>query len=525
MKFKLLILCILILLFEVSPAQNKNLSGGIVFDGEPYLAVNPQNPQHIVVAWMGYVFLNRIMIKTRVSFDGGKNWSTAQNTPHVSEGYTSADPSLAFDSNGNIFLCLIDYDPYFSSGAVYVRKSTDGGLIWGNAVMVINYDSDPGKLPIDRPWIAIDRSGGAYNGNIYITAVNATGANGPPYHPYFIRSVNNGESFETWRYADTTGWLSGSLVKKPMPTPVVTSDGIFHCIYPGYVLSQGLLPKFILASSSDAGTGFTYNTVYASSSSVAVSDTSAKKGYLLRSNPANAQNLAFFNLGNENGDADVYFRESLDGGLTWSQGLRINDDPLGNGRMQDLIWASFDTDGDLAVTWRDRRNAPDTGYAASYEIYGSVRLKNSSTYSANFRISDTSVSFDDVLFESGNDFMCVELVNDTINALWGDTRNGNLNIWFQRMTLDGALVSVNQLAKEELPGIKIIQTDRNTFVIEANMISGYALSTISGQIIMKTGNLPGNESEAIDVSGLPAALYLLKVETGNGTIIQKVFIK
>jgi hypothetical protein len=57
------------------------------------------------------------------------------------------------------------------------------------------------------------------------------------------------------------------------------------------------------------------------------------------------------------------------------------------------------------------------------------------------------------------------------------------------------------------------------------MIRGYSLSAISGQIVMKTGNLPGNKSEVIDVSGLPAALYLLKVETGSGTIIQKVFIK
>jgi hypothetical protein len=506
-------------------AQNRNISGGIVFDGEPYLAVNPQNPQHMVVAWMGFVFLNRIMIKTRVSFDGGNNWSTAQNMPHVAVGYTSADPSLAFDSNGNIFLCLIDYDPYFSSGAVYVRKSTDGGLIWGNPVMVIDYDSDPGKLPIDRPWFTIDRSGGENNGNIYITTVNATGANGPQYHPYFIRSVNNGESFEPWRYADTTGWLSGSLVKKPMPTPVVSSDGTFHCIYPSYVLSQGLLPKFILASSSDAGLSFSYNTVYASSASIAVSDTSAKKGYLLRSNPANPQNLAFFHLSNENGDADVYFRESLDGGLTWSQGIRINDDPQGNGKMQDLIWAAFDTDGDLAVIWRDRRNAADTGYAASYEIFGSVKLKNATVFATNFRLSDTAVPFDDVLLGNGNDFMCIELYNDTINAVWGDTRNGHLNIWFQRMTLDGAPVSISQLAKEELPGIKIVQTDRNTLVIEANMIRGYSLSAISGSIIVSKGNLPGNESEAIHISGLPAALYILKVETGKGPIIQKLFIK
>ena len=28
-------------------------------------------------------------------------------------------------------------------------------------------------------------------------------------------------------------------------------------------------------------------------------------------------------------------------GLTWSNSIRINDDPIGNNRMQDLIWADL----------------------------------------------------------------------------------------------------------------------------------------------------------------------------------------
>ncbi len=525
MKRNILIFKIFLLFSLNTTAQNINISGGSIFDGEPYLAINPQNSRHMVVAWMGYVFLNRIMIKTRVSFDGGRSWSMVQNTPHIAEGNTSADPSLAFDGNGNVFLCLIDYDPYFTSGAVYDRKSTDGGFSWGNPAEVINYNSDPGKLPIDRPWISIDRSGGENNGNIYITTVNATGASGPPYHPYFIRSTNNGESFSPWRYADTTGWLSGSLVQKPMPTPVVTSDGTFYCAYPSYVLSQNILPRFILATSANTGTGFTYSTLAASSSSVAVTDTSAKKGYLLRANPGNPEHLAFFHLSNENGDADVFFRESTDGGSTWSDGLRVNDDPVSNGRMQDLIWAAFDNDGDLVATWRDRRNAADTGYAASYEMYGATRLKNSQIFSANFRISDLSVPFDDVLLGNGNDFMSTCLLNDTISTVWGDTRDGKLNIWFQRMTMNGTMLSLQQIALEDLPRIRVFQTSLNTLVIEAEEIRKYTLLNASGKLILNVENLPGNSSAIVNIPKLETAVYLLKVETRNGSVNTKVLIR
>ncbi|MHC1775052.1 MAG: T9SS type A sorting domain-containing protein [Lentimicrobium sp.] len=524
MKPKILLSQILIFFSLFAPGQNINLSGGVIFDGEPYLAINPQNPRHMVVAWMGYVFLNRIMIKTRVSFNGGTTWSSVQNTQHVAEGYTSADPSVDFDSNGNVFLCLIDYDPYFTSGAVYIRKSTDGGLSWGNPVEVINYNSDPGKLPIDRPWISIDRSGGENNGYIYVTTMNASGADGPPYHPYFIRSTDNGVSFGPWRYADTTGWLSGSLVQKPMPTPVVTSGGTFHCAYPSYVISQNILPRFILASSENGGTGFTYSTLAASAASVAVTDTSAKKGYLLRANPSNPLHLAFFHMSNENGDADVCFRESMDGGSTWSDGLRVNDDPVSNGRMQDLVWAAFDTDGDLVATWRDRRNAPDTGYAASYEMYAAVRLKNTQTFSSNFRISDLSVPFDDILLENGNDFMCTSLCNDTISAVWGDTRDGKLNIWFQRTTLEGNMVSSEQIAKEDLPRIRVFQNNPNSLIIEAAGIKNYTLLNGSGKVICCAENLPGSNAEVVEIPDLATAVYLLKVETGDGMVVTKVLI-
>lgn len=524
MKRNILIFLIFSLTSLSISSQNINISGGNIFDGEPFLAINPQNPRHMVVAWMGYVFLNRIMIKTRVSYNGGTSWSIAQNTPHTADGFTSADPSLAFDGYGNVFLCLIDYDPSFTAGAVYVRKSTDGGLSWGDPVEVIHYNSDPGKLPIDRPWISIDRSGGENNGNIYITTVNASGADGPPYHPYFIRSTDNGESFGPWRYADTTGWLSGSLVQKPMPTPVVTSDGTFHCAYPSYVLSQNILPRFILASSENAGTGFTYNTLAASASSVAVTDTSAKKGYLLIADPGNAQHLAFFHLSNENGDADVYFRESFDGGSSWSDGLRVNDDPVSNGRMQDLVWGAFDSDGDLVATWRDRRNAADTGYAASYEMYGATRLKNSQIFSSNFRISGLSVPFDDVLLGNGNDFMSTCLVNDTISTVWGDTRDGKLNIWFQRMTMNGTMVSVQQIAQEDLPLIRVFQNSQNSLIIHAAGIKKYALFNGSGKVLCCAENLAGNNTAMVEIPDLAKAVYLLKVETRDGTVVTKVLI-
>ena len=65
-----------------SQPENTNISNGVIFDGEPFLAVNPTNNQNFIAAWMKQKFINggfHITITTRASFDGG-NTPKAQRT-------------------------------------------------------------------------------------------------------------------------------------------------------------------------------------------------------------------------------------------------------------------------------------------------------------------------------------------------------------------------------------------------------------------------------------------------------------
>jgi hypothetical protein len=275
----------------------------------------------------------------------------------------------------------------------------------------------------------------------------------PPYRPYFIKSSNEGSSFNSWVYLDTINWLSGNIIAQPMPTNCVSSDGSFHAVYPSYLISQDFYPQYIIASSDDAGNNFNYHSVLTSTH--AVSYPLAKKGYLLRSDPADTEHLAFFYLDVPYGDLDIFVTESFNKGVNWSPAIRLNDDPIANNRMQDLVWADFDTDGDLVVSWRDRRNGTDSTYTTASEIWGAVRHRDSTQFSANFRISDTIVDYDTILAFAGNDFMCIKFRDDTLNAVWGDTRDGKLNIWFQKTGIDGSVLSIHQISCEKLPFLSI----------------------------------------------------------------------
>ncbi len=525
---RILVLLMGVVLQTIVFAQNTNISKGFVFDGEPYLAVNPNNSQHLVVAWMGFKMYNQLVIKTKASFDGGQTWSIGNYAAHTNPAYGSADPSLAFDNAGNVFLCYIDFDDLIDSGSVYVRKSIDGGLNWGAAVEVINAHSDADKHPVDRPWISIDNSGGSYHGNIYITTMppNVFGYIPPPYHPYFIRSRDGGNSYEPWVYLDSPGWLAGDKISNPYPSPTVSVNGVFHAAYPSWVFAQNLHPQFVLASSFDGGNTFLYKTIMDLSGNTAITDTLAKKGYLLLSDPSNADHLAFLWLLNNHGDADVFLWESYNNGSSWTNPVRINDDPVGNNRIQDLLWADFDLDGDLIVTWRDRRNSPDSTYTTSSEIWGAFRDKDSTHFSANFLISDAKASYDTILASPGNDFMCVKLRNDTINAVWGDTRNGSLNIYFQRMSIDGTTLSTQQISSENIPILTISPNPASDIInIGAKSIKQLTFFDSFGRVLLQIDNPIAKDEMTLNIKRFPSGNYILRVLSENGTQTRKIIIK
>ena len=516
---KLIVILSILLSSHWAYTQNQNISNGNLFDGEPYLAVDPANSQHLVVAWMGYNPGTKAFIKTKVSFDGGQTWSAANDIPHTNPTYGSADPSMAFDNSGNLFLCFIDFDKDTDSGAVYVVKSTDGGLTWDNPVEVINANDDTQK-PIDRPWISIDRSGGANDGNIYVTTMppKVFGNLPPPYHPYLTVSTDGGNTFNQWQYIDAPGWLAGNVIAQPMPTNCVAADGTFYAVYPSYVASQNPLPQFIIASSTDGGNTFSYHTVFSSSSTV--SDPMAKKGYLILADPTDANHLVFIYLGTTYGDIDVFMRESTDAGTTWTNPVRVNDDPISNDRMQDMLWGDFDTSGNLIIAWRDRRNGSSSGYETAYEIWGAYRSHNDTNFAANFTISDTLIPYDNILAYAGNDFMCVKLTDSKLNAVWGDTRNSSLNIWFQQTDINDIITGIEQVHSEEDPGVKIYPNPTSTIIfIEGEDIKNILLYNPEGKEINRYKN-----TDKIDISQLPAGSYIVKVITGSGVLSKKIII-
>ena len=514
-KVQLLGLCLALLTIgSFLKAQNQNVSGGIVFEGEPFLTQNPANPNHLVVAWIGFVFQQPVTIKTRASFDGGLTWSTANSLPRQASTYKAADPSLAFDANGDVLACYISYRQTPDSGGVYVCRSTDGGLTWNNGSKAIDAYADGNNTPIDRPWMAMDQQ----SGNIYVTSMPPSWV-ALPKRPYIVRSTDTGLTWSNWQYLDGPSNLVGSQIRAPMASPVTSANGTLHIAYPSYVSSQNIFAGYYMASSSDGGVTFSYQDIWFGNFSQ--SDSLIKAGYLLLADPSDANHLAFFVPINLLGDQDIYMLETTNGGTSWQGPTRVNDDPSATGVTQDLVWADFDTDGDLVVTWRDRRNAVGTGYQVDSEIWGAVLWKDSTQFSPNFAISDTIAEWNTVLLEAGNDFMSTELNNDTLCAAWGDTRNGRLNIWFTKIDLRGqSATHTFHIADEGLPQVRISPNPSKDFwKVEGEGILGIELYDLNGKLLKAQLNGP------VDCQNLENGIFVLQIKTEMGSLNQKVVVE
>ncbi len=508
-----------ILMLQFSYGQEKNLSNGTVFEGEPFIVVNPKNNQHLVVAWMGFVLGNngRLSIKVKTSFDGGKNWSSAYAMPHMVPTYKSADPSMAFDKSGNLFLCFIDYRESPDSGGVYVFKSKDGGLSWGSPVKAIDAYDDAPERPLDRPWLAVNENGD----KLFITTKPAPWVPAPN-RPYFISSVDSGLTWRTLRYIDSTGFLVGNQIAEPMPAPAA-SGSLVYAVYPSYFPAESPYARFIIAKSDNAGNGFQYSVVL-NGTTPANNDT-AKTGYKLLINPANSDHLAFLYLYRYNGgDIDVMLTESFDAGANWVAPVRINDDPSGNGKLQDMIWGDFDKDGDLVISWRDRRNAPGSGYLAASEFYAAFRDKDSANFSPNFKLSDSLVAFNSILLQSGNDFMCTDLTDDTISAVWGNTKDGSLDIWFVRLIAKTGQITSVSLLESESANISVFPNPSNgIYFVKLNQqtpINHYQILNQEGKLIAEK-NIDNYEFE-IDLTNQHNGIYFLKVQADKGNFTKKL---
>ncbi|MFA5403349.1 MAG: T9SS type A sorting domain-containing protein [Ignavibacteria bacterium] len=448
------------------------------------------------------------------SINGGISWTGGDILP--GSWFFSSKPSCIYGNNSRIHFNYID-------NFIVSDRSNNYGNSWMGRVIVPstnNYDMPSNAVDINATspyygriytaWSNFDVtqptiffSYSADGGATYNTSIQI----GQPTANHYEQGCNlqvgpSGEVYCVWATPNTTSNLEDHIAFSKSvnggsswsaPTNILTINGI-----KGTILNTGIrshsFPSMAVDKSGGAFNGYIYIC------------------------------WAQKNLTPAGSDADICFSYSANNGGSWSNPVKVNSDPINNGKLQFLPRISVDqSNGKIAVIFYDTR---DFIYADSCHTYMAVSTDAGTSF-FNMRVSDVPQrpiplsGYSDGYY---SDYNSITGINDVFYPFWTDNRNGPAQIYTSTVILK-PYISHNKLKDtENLTGPYSVNTTINTF--GTDLASGevkilWGRGSITDSIVMtNTGgnnwsqSIPGNSSAAIynyyikakDVSGRVSTL-------------------
>jgi len=399
-------------------AEGENIVGDAA--NEPSIAIDPTDPDKMVIGWRQFNTVDNSFRQAGYAYtlDGGDTWTF----PGVIEpGIFRSDPVLGADADGNIF-----YNSLTVSGNNYycnVYKMEPGSEDW---------DLGTYAYGGDKQWMAVDKTESDGNGNIYAFWTSNFSI---CYPNFFTRSVDGNESYEDCVYISGSPFW-GTLTTGP--------DGYLYTA--GYSNAANGFIMVRSTTAQDSQNPVTWDS-YVSvdlQGDVAIGQGSGPNPEGLlgqvwididRSNGPNSGNiymLCSVQPYSSSDPADVMFTRSTDGGQTWDDPVRVNQD------ASTYNWQWFGTmsvapDGRIDVVWLDTRDGTPGTYESS--LYYAYSIDGGETFSENERISE---AFNPHVGwpqqdKMGDYFHMISDI-DYANLAWANTLNGEQDVYYTRIS-------------------------------------------------------------------------------------------
>jgi len=359
------------------------------------------------------------------STDGGLTWHDGGVIPPMPGGLNIGDPEVKADRKGNFYFATLAIAPDGPS-IIAVSKSTDGGKTFGIPVEASVGVSNPFDFQ-DKEFMAIDNSGGPYDGTIYVTWTDFF-ANPPPgtFDQIMIsRSTNGGRSFEEAIPVSPPGGFQDSV-------PRVGPQGELYVLYVDYDISGLRLSKSIDGGRTFGADGLD-NTLIVRFHLIGTPNLNCDRTVLrgdirvgqspsLAVNPTNGEVYIVYEHNPPGADqSDVYFIRSEDGGVTWSEPKRINDDHTHNDQFFPFLAVA--ADGTVGISFHDRRNDPAN---SKYDKYLAISRDGGRTFEPNIRMNSAPSPIPPVETYDGcymGDYDQIAADGEYFYAAWGDNRH------------------------------------------------------------------------------------------------------
>lgn len=430
-----------------------------------HVSPNPSGPGLIV---------DRVQLSSfATSNDGGMTWMTGSIPPSAGASETFGDPSVGVDRHGVFYFANLAADAMH--GTIQVNKSTDGGNTWSPGVVVQEDDAS------DKEWLAVGPDpGNKSRDNIYVTwtsfqkaacelrfgrstdggatfsarTIFVPTADPDPTHPQncltfsnpvvdqvtgtlyvpFLHFSNSDQDFIQMLISndagDTFHFATFDIPGAPDPTvmPVTQPGEITEC--------GGGNFRLTVHDAANAGPGRFGLPRYINASRMTLQPALAARNGVVYLAWSNSTSLSF---GDPNGNSNVLFMRSDDGGQTWTGPAQVNPSVSAD-KHHVLPSLAIDQDpNDVHVSYYtqhgndtidlDMANSHDRGQ--SFPIDRTVRVTSTS-----FNLPPTNIPLSNApSFRATNydrqiavcyalgEYQSVTTANGSVYVGWGDMRN------------------------------------------------------------------------------------------------------
>jgi hypothetical protein len=481
---------------------------------EPAIIINPNNTD--------IQFAASNLANYYVSTDAGATWTAQVLTSSLG---VWGDFSLAIDSSGNF------YSFHLSNATSWIdrivcQKSTDNGVTFNDGS---HFGLNGGKAQ-DKEWIVLDS-----DDNIYALwtefDVYGSGNTNDKSRILFSKSVDGAA---TWTTPVKVNEVDGNCVDSDLTVegavPTIGPNGEIYTVWAGpnglsfdKSLDGGLtwLANDVIIDSMPGGWDYDISGIDRCNG-LPITKCDLSEGahhgtiYVNWSDQRNGEN-----------DTDVWLKKSTDGGDTWSDPIRVNDDGIGN--QQFLTWMDIDqTNGNIYIVFYDRRNYTDD----NTDVYLARSTDGGDTFQ-NILISESPFLPVDTIFFG--DYTNISAYNGVIRPIWGRMHNGEKSIWTALIN-DNAIASkddyfnVNFELSQNYPNPVENETYISFKLRNEENVTLSVYNFLGKEVLTVFKNKPYNYGKhivkiALKDSKLASGVYFYKLKIGNNIKTKKMVIK
>jgi subtilisin-like proprotein convertase family protein len=421
-------------MFIVSPSQ-RVLPTNNVHQSEVIIVRHPTNANILfgssnAIAFVGSSFTT-ISEGVYVSTNGGVNWfgtDTLQGAPINNHG---GDPGPAIDKDGNFVMTHLG----FTQSGMFGNGSADNGTTWSE------------NFPIQL---------GSMDKNLACT-------DDVPSSPFYGRSYVVYVQFSSGFPARISFTSNGGVNWSPPVTPIapvsgfivrgsdiaVGPGGVVYSIWGNGSTGNGVEDFMSFVKSTDGGVTWTGANNVQDMNGLLVFGTGFQP-YGIRMNsfprivvdktggPRNGWIYVAAsqrNLAPAGSDADIVLFRSSNGGTNWMPPVRVNQDPLNNGKLQFFNAVAVDDSGGVNIIYYSNTNTASD----SAEVIVARSTDGGSTFTeiilSDHRFRPKSINLGGIASGYSGDYIGITAKGDKIHGIWMDDITGVYQAWHASIQL------------------------------------------------------------------------------------------